>query len=134
MKRKGTLWSCDSFRHFAWLPSHDRVVLPDVPHFFCLFLAFLLLSFLLSHRLHPALLKRLNELGNFQTLPLRWNKAAFGRRRLVERMYPVFVVSFKVHAFIVGVDICVRPSSLAQTTYQRDIGLAELHMFVVELV
>ena len=49
-------------------------------------------------------------------------------------MYPVLIVSFKVHAFIIGVNICICPSALTQTTYQRDIGLTQLHMFVIKLV
>ena len=50
-------------------------------------------------------------------------------------MYPVLlIVSLEVHAFIIGVDICICPCSLAQTSYQRDIGLTELHMLVVEFV
>ena len=49
-------------------------------------------------------------------------------------MYPVLIVSFKVHVLIIGVNICVCPSSLAQATYQRDIGLAELHVLVVQFV
>ena len=49
-------------------------------------------------------------------------------------MYEVLIVSLKVHALIIGVDICVCPGSLAQATYQRDIGLAELHMLVIQFV
>ena len=70
MLGKRALRSGDSLGHFARLPGHDRIVFPNVPHFLRLSLTFLLLSLLLSHRLHPAFLKGLDELGNFQTLPL----------------------------------------------------------------
>ena len=95
MKGKGTLWRCDSLRHLAWLPRHDRVVLPDVPHFFCLFLAFLLLSFLLSHRLHPALLDGGGVLRDLQALPLGHDEAALGGRARAERMDPVLVLKLE---------------------------------------
>ena len=124
----------DSFGHPARSPCHNRVILPDIPHLFCLLFPVLLFLLLLCECLHPSFLECLHVLGDFKALPFRWNETAFRCRCGVHRMDPVLVLEVKLHVLVVRVDVSISESALSDPTYHCQVALGQAHMLVVELI
>jgi len=97
----------DGLRHAARLPGHNGIVMPDVPGAILGLLFLLLLLLFFCECLHPALLERLDILGNSQTLVLRDDEAALRLRRAGKRVNKVLAFNLVIEGRVgINFGIC----------------------------